>query len=343
MARQLHRRDALKLGGLALTGAAVAASMPSEALAAHCGVMGLSSGTGVPLSAQVAAAIALADRAAARARQAPPPDPSFQVLTRRPGQPPESLTEKPVVVPATGDRDSGRHAWADARFATDILTEHALFIAMLIPPGTGEDELGQALSFANRFLTLNQQIASMPPPGRGEVSGFVARVIAGFPSFIEYKALLADEQRSGRLRSLLWPLFLDHIRNEAERWTRRLTQLARRESEFDRTEVVSFWTKIMDEHARFVAHLLDPDEFALIERAMELSKTARDLLANPTPALQEPGLATIMRVGQEVIDFKTAAARGIETAQIQSIIDPRLADHVRREAVKFADELKRVM
>jgi hypothetical protein len=45
---------------------------------------------------------------------------------------------------------------------------------------------------------------------------------------------------------------------------------------------------------------------------------------------------------QEIIDFKTAGARGIETAQIKSIIDPRLADHVRREAVKFADELRRV-
>jgi len=43
----------------------------------------------------------------------------------------------------------------------------------------------------------------------------------------------------------------------------------------------------------------------------------------------------------EIIDFKTAAEKGIQTGKIKSIIHPALADHVRREAVKFADELKR--
>jgi hypothetical protein len=265
------------------------------------------------------------------------------MLTRRPGQPPESATEKAVVVPAGGDQDPGRHAWADARFATDIMAEHALFMAMLIPPGTGETEQARAVNFADGFLTLNQQIGVMPPPARGELRVFVANVVEPMKPFIEFKARVAEEQRAGRLRSLIWPLFADHIRNEAERWVSRLTQLASGQSELDRTEVVSFWTKIMEEHARFVAQLLDPEEFALIDQAMTLSKTARGLLANPAPALQQPGLTTITSLGQEVIDFKTAAARGIEAAQIQSIIDPRLADHVRREAVKFADELKRVV
>lgn len=46
---------------------------------------------------------------------------------------------------------------------------------------------------------------------------------------------------------------------------------------------------------------------------------------------------------QEVIDFKTAAARGIEAGRLKSIIHPVLADHVRREAVKFLDEVKRAV
>jgi len=44
---------------------------------------------------------------------------------------------------------------------------------------------------------------------------------------------------------------------------------------------------------------------------------------------------------QTILDFKTKAARDIEGNRIKSIIDPRLADHVRREALKFVDELKR--
>ncbi len=41
--------------------------------------------------------------------------------------------------------------------------------------------------------------------------------------------------------------------------------------------MAAFWDNIMDEHARFVAHLLDPDEFELIETAMSTSKVFREL------------------------------------------------------------------
>jgi hypothetical protein len=35
----------------------------------------------------------------------------------------------------------------------------------------------------------------------------------------------------------------------------------------------------------------------------------------------------------DIIDFKTAAEKGIHTGKIKSIINPALADHVRREAL----------
>jgi hypothetical protein len=41
--------------------------------------------------------------------------------------------EKPVIVPALGERDPSIHAWADARFWADIMSEHALFFALLVP------------------------------------------------------------------------------------------------------------------------------------------------------------------------------------------------------------------
>lgn len=43
----------------------------------------------------------------------------------------------------------------------------------------------------------------------------------------------------------------------------------------------------------------------------------------------------------EIIEFKTVASKGIEAGKIKSIIHPTLAEHVRREAIKCADELKR--
>jgi hypothetical protein len=41
------------------------------------------------------------------------------------------------------------------------------------------------------------------------------------------------------------------------------------------------------------------------------------------------------------LDVQTDVTRGIEAARVKSIIDPRLADHNRREMVKFVAELKR--
>ena len=170
----------------------------------------------------------------------------------------------------------------------------------------------------------------------------------------------SEAQASGKLRSLVWTLFFDHARHEAERWTRRLDTLAGGESEFDKNEVSKFWTNIMDEHARFVAHLLDPEEFELIETAMKTSRVFADLhnhggitgaavalVDEPSTVIgslvQNPETNAILSAAETILDFKTKAARDIEAGRIKSIIDPRLADHVRREALKFVDELKRAV
>ncbi len=173
---------------------------------------------------------------------------------------------------------------------------------------------------------------------------------------VDYKARMGEAQTNGSLRSLVWPLFFDHTRHEAERWQRRLTQLGAGASEFERDEVVTFWTEIMDEHCRFVAHLLDPAEFELIETAMKTSRvfaelnghvggSLKALAAEPGTVakaiIQNPEMDEVLSAAETVLDFKTKACRGIEAARIKSIIDPRLSDHVRREALKFVDELKR--
>ncbi|HZN18569.1 MAG TPA: DUF2935 domain-containing protein [Micromonosporaceae bacterium] len=138
-----------------------------------------------------------------------------------------------------------------------------------------------------------------------------------------------------------------------------MEQLAGGESEYDRKEVSAFWDNIMDEHARFVAHLLDPDELELIEKVRQTSNVFRKLgaggpggavaalVAEPVTvakALTEhPETSAVLSAAESILEFKTKAARDIEGARIKSIIDPRLSDHVRREALKFVDELKRAV
>lgn len=279
--------------------------------------------------------------------------------TRGGGNELEGIYEKPVVVPASDNKDAAIHAWADARFATDIMAEHATFFALLMPPEIAAKERAEALRFAENFSILHQQIDTEAPPDRSELKQFAGKVVEQIKPFIEYKARLGDAQRRGQLRSLVWPLFFDHTQHEAERWTRRLETLAGGESEFDRAEVSTFWTNIMDEHSRFIAHLLDPDEYELIEKAMSASRVFSDLhqgglggvaaAAFHEPAavvnslIDNPETNAVLSAAETILDFKTKAARGIEAARIKSIIDPRLADHVRREAQKFVDELKRAV
>ena len=278
--------------------------------------------------------------------------------TRSGGKDIEKPYEKPVIVPQEGDNDPAHHAWADARFATDIMSEHGLFFALLMPEELAPKERMQALEFSRTFGELHKQIDASSPPERSDIKTFTRTVTEAIEPFIEYKARLGEVQKSGSLRSLVWPLFFDHTRHEAERWTRRLNVYSEGETAFERSEVVGFWTNIMDEHARFVAHLLDPDEYDLIDRAMKTSAVFAELgsggiggavkatLREPgtvvSSLLHNPEIDAVKSAAQTMLDFKTEAARDIEAARIKSIIDPRLADHVRREALKFVDELRRL-
>ncbi|HVL87095.1 MAG TPA: DUF2935 domain-containing protein [Candidatus Thermoplasmatota archaeon] len=264
--------------------------------------------------------------------------------------------EIPVILPSQEDLDPRKHAWADARFWTNIMSEHALFFAVLMPPELAEEPRSEALEFHERFKGLHERVANSPPPQRGDVRTFTRDIANEIRPFIEYKERQHKAQTTGALRSLVWPLFFEHTRREAVRFVNRLEGFGREEPAFDRREVVAFWSQIMDEHARFVAHLLDPDERELVEKAMSTSRVfaswrptgagaAEALVKEPTTVLssliQNPEMDAVMSAAQTILDFKTEAARNIEAARIRSIIEPRLGDHVRREAIKFIDELKR--
>ncbi len=103
----------------------------------------------------------------------------------------------------------------------------------------------------------------------------------------------------------------------------------------------------MDDHAQFMAHLLDPDERQLVDTCFNTSKLFDELhnicVVDNSQCTGAPETATILSAAESILEFKTQAVRGIEAGRIKSIIDPRLADHVRREALKFVSELKRAV
>src|SRR5688572_3395469 len=166
---------------------------------------------------------------------------------------------KPVFVPEGGAVDPVSFSLADTLFWTDILSEHGQFFAMLMP---GE-ELAQHRADAERFKqTFAQQFdrartASIDRQNYAELNRSTIELVK---PFIEWKRRLGDAQAKGRIRSLVWPDFFEHTALEADRFARRLDQFSRGNAALDRTEVVDFWARIMEDHAEFIAHLLDPEE-----------------------------------------------------------------------------------
>src|SRR5688500_15129887 len=239
---------------------------------------------------------------------------------------------KPVYLPAGNDAVS--HSVADTLFWSDQLAEHASFFVMLMPGRELAGPRARAEQFQAGFAAHMEKARN----ARLDKSSYVAfnrSTVEMTKRFVDFKREMQKEQETGRMRSLVWPLFFDHTAREAERFARRLDQLSKGDADLDASEVVEFWARIMDEHAEFIAHLLDPQEDALIEKALASSAAFRELREKRGSKAEADALA------KGIIDFKTAAGKGITAGQIKSIIPPALADHVRREAVKFEDELKR--
>lgn len=274
--------------------------------------------------------------------------PQFTLYDRDGVISPDSQYEKIVMLPALDEKDPCAHAWADARFAVDIMMEHALFFVLLMPPETCQAERSQAQQFQSRFADLFKKVDTGGPPKADSLKTFCLSVTDAIKPFIDYKQKMLEAQTDGTLRSLVWPLFFGHTLHEAQRWTRRLSQLSGGNSEYARPEVVQFWSEIVDEHQQFKAHLLDPDERALIAACVQRSQDFQVfsvMCAGPQgcPAVSAANPDPVLNAALGVLDFEKAGVLGIEAATIKSIIDPRLADHLRRETVKFVDEIQRAV
>ena len=242
---------------------------------------------------------------------------------------------KPVFLPRPGSTDPADHSRNDVLFWSDQLTEHAVFLAMLLPGAEAAQLRRQALQFRDTFLEHfnTVQRASIDRENFRDVDRQTGELVK---PFIDFKLRLEEALRTGQIRGLVYPTFAAHIAAEGEHFVRRLENLTRGNIEFDLSELVPFWSRIMGEHALFAAHLLDPREATLIDQARALGATFLELGSRGDVA----GLAAASEL---IIGFKETAETGIEAGQIQSIIHPVLADHIRREALKFRDELTRTV
>lgn len=305
----VRRRDLLRTGG-ALAGVAI--------------VSGCQTATGINPAVPPAARVIQGESQVT----ATPAGPGAQLAQAT------NAMEKPTYVAER--RDPVAYSVADNLFWNDIMMEHALFFTQLMPGPDLAEPRRQAEEFQRQFARQFEESRHIDESNYRE---FNRRSIDLTARFSDYKKTMQERQESARMHSLVWPLFFAHTAREADRFATRLALYSRRDIYFERGEVVDFWSKTMGEHSAFIAHLLDPQEKLLIEQATKLELA----FANPAQ-LGRSGRAgddPVMRAAREVLDFKTVGEKGIRAGQIKSIINPQLAAHVRREAVRFIDELQR--
>ena len=242
---------------------------------------------------------------------------------------------KPIFVAPPGSLDPVAHSVADTLFWGEQMMEHAMFFVMLMPGPELAGPRGEADGFQRQFADQLARLKSSRLD-RGNYAAFNNSTVELANRLIAYKQRMEAAQTAGQIRSLVWPTFFSHTRNEGIRFANRLRQLNSGNAAFDRREVVPFWADKMEEHSLFVAHLLDPTETTL-KKAAETSAGLFGKLEDAPVTSKDPAMAA----AQTIINFKVAAEKGIQAGQIKSIIHPALADHVRREAVRFKDELTR--
>ena len=245
---------------------------------------------------------------------------------------------KPVFVPEGGAVDPVSFSLADTLFWSDILSEHGQFFATLMPGPELAGHRAEAERFRDTFAQHFDRVRSASVD-QSNYAALNRSTIELVKPFIEWKHRLGDAQATGKIRSLVWHDFFEHTAFEAERFVKRLDATSRGQAQLDRREVVDFWAKVMEDHAEFISHLLDPQEKMLIAASRKSADLFQKLRAEH--ARHPDGKVKALVEGQAMVAFKTTATKGIEEGKIKSIIHPTLADHVRREAVKFVDELKR--
>lgn len=159
-------------------------------------------------------------------------------------------------------------------------------------------------------------------------------------SLAEFKQRLLNNVRTCKTFTVNYPLLIDHILREARFFMSMLVALLRYDNIMRPEDLINqevFWNRIMAEHSKFIAGLLDPTEETLIETARTFGKEFDMLEAEAIDATKQT--VDIAKVTEDSLqetkklrDFKAAGTKGILSCKIQSIIIPLLGDHVLREA-----------
>lgn len=251
---------------------------------------------------------------------------------------PESLTEQLFI----------ERSLTENRFWLRIMKEHALFL------GEGFNRKDtQLIQQTDRFHYYFEQQEKKAYQVANDVvvirrlNEESIELVHGFRNF---KRNLLIMIINCKISGFNFPLLVDHIAREAEYFMRTLTKFNQGILEPIQDAIINenvFWLKIMMEHSRFIASLLDQSERTLVTTALKfgddfeiLLNQARDVESmlyhkQPTYPIIGKMNKDSENAATELRAFKKTGLDLIRSCQIRNVINPLLADHVIREADHF--------
>ncbi|MGI2728743.1 DUF2935 domain-containing protein [Bacillus cytotoxicus] len=252
--------------------------------------------------------------------------------------PSESLTEQLFI----------ERSLTENRFWLRIMKEHALFL------GEGFNRkdtnlIQQVDQFFHLFDRHLQKALSIPQTVQA-VRQLNEESIQLVYAFRNYKRNLLILIINCKVSGFNFPLLVDHIAREAEYFIRTLQKFNEGKMDPIQDAIISenvFWLRIMMEHSRFIASLLDQSERNLVHTALKFGDDFEVLLSQARDVesmlyQKQPTYPIIGKMNKdsenatvELRNFKKAGLELIQTCQIRNVINPLLADHVVREAEHF--------
>lgn len=219
------------------------------------------------------------------------------------------------------------------------------FVTQYTPEAERLTQFYTGVPIDSRITQKEAQLATgMRPEPSGALEQRVnmlnQRALRLVTSLADFKQRVLNNVLGCKMFTGNYPLLIDHILREARFFMKMLEQLLSREDIMEPGQLIKqevFWNRIMAEHAKFIAGLLDPSEEALMDTARmfgkEFDALTTDAVAAARQSMAQPKVTQDSKNATERIrDFKTAGTQGLVSCKIKSIIVPLLADHTLREA-----------
>jgi DUF2935 family protein len=208
---------------------------------------------------------------------------------------------------------------SDISFWLPQLIDHSLFLKLGLEEPTLWNEADRLYAILTALLP---QVATL------SVDDAVKAIENPLKQLRDFESFCIDRGNQGKWIGWLFPMFIEHIRDEQDYFWQRVT------ASLTPAQEMCSWLGFMGQHCAFAQHLLDPSEGAKMQDALNLLARFVDL-SGGCNVVNDQLLLLSQTAGTDLDAYLKNL--GVGTPKLRSVIHPVLAAHVVREGQRFLD------